>query len=122
MPISVPERLLLGSNAVSRSRMELSDELGRDPTEDEIADHSGIPVPRQRQIRVASGGTNEGTVTITANGWSQTYGDAIPTLTYSCSGNATVCGFFRHLRAKPLDDCLRGVPVILGHNDGEMCR
>ena len=36
--------------------------------------------------------TNEGTVDITATGFSETYGNTIPTLTYTCSSNATVCG------------------------------
>lgn len=68
MPVSVPERLMLANRALNTSNQQLSDELGREPTEDELADHSGIPVPRIRQARTAAAGTNEGTVANSGSG------------------------------------------------------
>ena len=53
---------------------------------------SGTPTGNTWFYSTGNPATNEGSVTITATGWSETYGNAIPTLTYSCSGNATVCG------------------------------
>lgn len=55
--VSVPERVVLDRMAVERSSTSLADELGREPTEDELADHSGLPARRIRHVRSFPGAT-----------------------------------------------------------------
>lgn len=49
--IHVPERVALDRRAVDASHQELHDELGRDPTDDELADRSGFSTRRISHVR-----------------------------------------------------------------------
>jgi DNA-directed RNA polymerase specialized sigma subunit len=49
--ISIPERMQLNLNFVSRAQSELEDQLGREPTLDELADHTGLSRNRIRSVR-----------------------------------------------------------------------
>lgn len=49
--VRVPERLLLDRNAVQSATADLADRLGRDPTDDELADHTGLSMRRLAAIR-----------------------------------------------------------------------
>jgi len=53
-PIRVPERVVLDSMRVARARAELADTLYRDPTDEEIADHTGISTRRLARLRQQS--------------------------------------------------------------------
>lgn len=58
--ISVPERILLENQRLHGSTQELSDELGRDPTDAELSDRLGIAMPRLAKIRSYQPGVNTG--------------------------------------------------------------
>jgi len=49
--LDVPEQLLLDRRRLEASRVELADELGRDPSDEELSDHSRIPMRRMAAIR-----------------------------------------------------------------------
>lgn len=49
--ISVPERLLLDRRAMEQHSRELTNELGREPTDDELADATGLNRRRIQRIR-----------------------------------------------------------------------
>jgi hypothetical protein len=49
--VRAPERLLLDRAALQRHEQELHDELGRDPSDAELADWSGFSVKRISQVR-----------------------------------------------------------------------
>jgi DNA-directed RNA polymerase specialized sigma subunit len=49
--LSVPERAQLARGQLQKVQTELYDELGRDPTDDEIADRTGYSATRVRQIQ-----------------------------------------------------------------------
>lgn len=50
-PVYVPEVALRQGAEINRLKGELSDELGRDPTDEELADESGISLARIRQLK-----------------------------------------------------------------------
>lgn len=52
--ISIPEQLRRDSSQLMRSRNELREKLMRDPSDEELADHSGIAVRKQRRIAKGS--------------------------------------------------------------------
>jgi RNA polymerase primary sigma factor len=49
--ISIPEQVGLDFQNLSESENELRDRLGRDPTDDELADHTGLSTRRIKKIR-----------------------------------------------------------------------
>jgi len=51
--ISIPERIVIDQSNLRNAEKELSDELGRDPTDIELANHSGVPLKRIGYIRKA---------------------------------------------------------------------
>lgn len=53
--VYVPERVSLDRRAVGLAERELADRLGRDPTADELADHSGFSPARIAKVRGAPG-------------------------------------------------------------------
>lgn len=52
--IQIPERVVLGRQAISNAETELFDELGRMPSTQEIADRTGIPIKQITKLRSAS--------------------------------------------------------------------
>jgi len=59
-PIQVPERLLMDRRALNMAHNTLSDELGREPSDVELANHTGLSLKRITKVRkyknpVASG-------------------------------------------------------------------
>lgn len=56
----MPERISLDRRAIGMSQQTLKDELGRDPTEDELADHSGFSTNRLRRVRSYSPAMSHG--------------------------------------------------------------
>jgi hypothetical protein len=58
--IKVPERVVLDRRTVSRVQQELEDELGREPTDAELAQHTGFSIKRLGKIRRFSPGMAEG--------------------------------------------------------------
>lgn len=49
--VAVPERIALDRRALDMASTELEDELGREPTDDELADRVGMPPTRIRRVR-----------------------------------------------------------------------
>lgn len=49
--IKVPERVLLDSHKLHQHEQELQDKLGRDPSDDELANKAGISLKRIRYVR-----------------------------------------------------------------------
>lgn len=58
--LKVPERVVLDRRALEMSNRELSDELGRDPTDDELAQRTGFSFKRMQRIRGYHPGISEG--------------------------------------------------------------
>lgn len=58
--ISVPERVLLDNQRLHGYTQELSDELGRDPTDAELSDKLGMSMSRLKKIRSYQPGVNTG--------------------------------------------------------------
>ena len=52
--IQAPERARLDSRALYSAEQELSDELGRPPTVEELADHTGFSLKRIERVRMAT--------------------------------------------------------------------
>lgn len=61
--VGVPERVALDLHRVRTSAGELADRLGRDPTDRELADHTGLSVKRIGYVRQARGALAEGQLT-----------------------------------------------------------
>jgi DNA-directed RNA polymerase specialized sigma subunit len=59
-PLRVPERLMLERSYLERSGVELNDKLGRDPTLDELADHTGMSPHRIARVRMFKSPMNSG--------------------------------------------------------------
>lgn len=59
-PIQVPERRRLQQQSLTVAEADLRDSLGRDPADVELADHTGVPVQRIRQLRMAARPVSEG--------------------------------------------------------------
>jgi DNA-directed RNA polymerase specialized sigma subunit len=51
MPIRIPERQLLDRRHVENSSLELTDKLGREPSDDELADYTSMSIKRIRKVR-----------------------------------------------------------------------
>ena len=58
--IKIPERVTLDHLAINRVHNELFDKLGRPPTDDELADHTGISQKRINHVRGFSPAMTEG--------------------------------------------------------------
>lgn len=58
--VHVPERIMLDRRAIDLANKELNDNLGREPTEDELADRVGLSTKRIKQVRRANPGMAEG--------------------------------------------------------------
>jgi DNA-directed RNA polymerase specialized sigma subunit len=58
--LKVPERILLQRNLINNSMQELQDELGREPTDLELSDHTHLPFARLAQVRSYQPGTTDG--------------------------------------------------------------
>ena len=58
--ISVPERTLLEHQKLQQQHQELSDELGREPTDAELSDKLGVSLPRLAKIRRYNPGITSG--------------------------------------------------------------
>lgn len=61
--IRVPEQMSLDRNRMSSSENELREQLGRDPSDAELADHAGISLRRIGHIRAMPGAFAEGSLT-----------------------------------------------------------
>jgi DNA-directed RNA polymerase specialized sigma subunit len=61
-PIHIPERIGLARNQLREAEEVLRDDLGRDPSDMEIANHTGLSLGRLAQIRKANSGINSGSV------------------------------------------------------------
>lgn len=60
--ISIPERVALNRRHLMDAEGSLRDKLGRDPSDMEIADHTGLSLKRIGYIRQAHSGTNTGSI------------------------------------------------------------
>ena len=60
--INIPERILLDRKHLQEVEEELRDEMGRDPSDMEIADKTGLSLKRISHIRKASSGINTGSI------------------------------------------------------------
>lgn len=58
--LNVPERVRLDSNYINTSFDELSDQLGRDPSDHELADYTGMSIKRIDKVRRFKPGISEG--------------------------------------------------------------
>lgn len=58
--LNVPERVRLDGNYVNTSFNELSDKLGRDPSDSELADYTGLSINRIQKVRSYKPGLSEG--------------------------------------------------------------
>lgn len=61
--IRIPEQLSLDRNRLSATENELKEQLGRDPSDVELADHGGISLRRIAHIRATPGAFAEGSLT-----------------------------------------------------------
>jgi DNA-directed RNA polymerase specialized sigma subunit len=61
--ISIPEQVSLDYSRLTETEAELSDQLGRDPTDDELADHTGLSKRRIQKIRAFNQPVSEGMTT-----------------------------------------------------------
>lgn len=50
-PIKTPERIRIDFNTLEYAAQELTDAKGREPSDEELADHTGIPVKRINYVR-----------------------------------------------------------------------
>lgn len=60
--ISIPEQVGLDYQHLSTAENELRDVLNREPTDDELADHTGLSVRRLRKVRAFNQPVAEGTI------------------------------------------------------------
>ncbi len=58
--ISIPEMVKIDSGRLQQAHNELTDQLGREPTDLELADHTGFSTRRLKRIRQADFGVPEG--------------------------------------------------------------
>jgi DNA-directed RNA polymerase specialized sigma subunit len=61
--INIPEQVSLDFSRLNESENELRDQLGRDPSDDELADSTGLSVRRIRKIRAFNQPVSEGMTT-----------------------------------------------------------
>ena len=67
-PIRIPERVILQQKAVNDAMLNLADELGREPSDSELANATGLSVPRLMQLRGYRPALSEGVVSHDADG------------------------------------------------------
>lgn len=60
--LHIPERVLMDQGHMLRAQNALQDALGRDPTDEELADETGMSPKRLAYIRRAHGGVAEGKI------------------------------------------------------------
>lgn len=60
MVVSVPERLMLSKRKMDVANQEFRDEMGRDPSDDELARRSGVAIRDMRRVRRTPAVINEG--------------------------------------------------------------
>lgn len=58
--LNVPERIQLDSRYINNSFNELAETLGRDPSDSELADHTGLSLKRINKVRTFKSGISEG--------------------------------------------------------------
>lgn len=61
--LNVPERIRLDGNYINTSFNELNDQLGRDPSDNELADYTGMSLKRIQKVRSYRPGLSEGAAT-----------------------------------------------------------
>lgn len=61
--LSVPQRTAIGQYHLKQAEQELSHELGREPTDAEIADKTGFSMPQLGRLRKLHAGISEGALT-----------------------------------------------------------
>lgn len=66
--LKVPERIAMQRQRLDRAEQELTHTLGREPTDQEIADHTGIAVPRMSRVRSYKPGVAEGSLEAASGG------------------------------------------------------
>lgn len=60
--VNVPERVMMDNQKLSRYTQELSDNLGREPTDSELADKAGVSIKRIKYVREWHPGMTTGQV------------------------------------------------------------
>lgn len=60
--IQVPERIAMERNALEQAEQELRNTLGREPTDDEISDQTGLSAKRLARVRSYNPGMAEGSL------------------------------------------------------------
>lgn len=75
--IKVPERVSLEQSRLTDATRELADDLGRDPSDVELADYTGIPIARQKHIRTFKPVVAEGSLMSKVEGSSEPYSPGI---------------------------------------------
>lgn len=71
--VRIPERALLDRNRMVQGEAELTEELGREPTATELADHLKMPVKRIEMLRRMQSGVSQSMLAFSgpeAQGWS----------------------------------------------------
>lgn len=81
--ISIPEQVGLDYGRLVESEAELYDQLGRDPADDELADHTGLSKRRIQKIRAFNQPVAEGTTTREVNNEEGYGGDVASTIPHS---------------------------------------
>lgn len=77
--IHVPERIAIDQHFLSQSQAELEDQLGREPTTSELADHTGISMRRIGKIRSYKSPVYEGSLLNQQSGEDDPYLPAVET-------------------------------------------
>ena len=75
--ISVPEQVRLDQHHLFKAENELRDSLGRDPTDEELADYTGLSMKRLAYIRKAQEGMPEGSMEKVTDDGDDTYDPAV---------------------------------------------
>lgn len=73
--LKVPERIQLGRQTLATAEQDLSHVLGRDPTDDELADATGFSVKRLSRIRSYNPAVAEGTLEAAHPDANEVFGD-----------------------------------------------
>lgn len=75
--VSAPEQVLLDSSRLAEATNELSDRLGRDPSDSELADHVGMSLKRIAHVRRLKPSVAEGGLATLEDGMSTPYAPAV---------------------------------------------
>lgn len=108
--IRMPEQLMLDRRRMLSSENELRDRLGRDPSDTEIADHSGLSPRRMTHIREIPSAFAEGTLTREGDEGASIWQPAVKS--HSSQGAWNTWLEIVHHDLDPIDQ------VILGHKTG----